>query len=175
MNNYLNFEHTYGKELRKRVRQLENEYRKLGRYCCHLHFNLQCKKNGVTPKHAKIPGTWRKEEDKRVIRRAERAILNNKIGEIVKKKQQLFKSIEGQQKEISSKVPRDLYEGLLKTNEERKRKEQERARIKQRDKYYVLKYGVKYGEYTRYVDESERPNERKRRSKCHSPGGPKQV
>ena len=50
---------------------------------------------------------------------------------------------------------------LVKTNEERKRKEQERARMKQRDKYYVLKYGVKYGEYTGYVDESERPNERR--------------
>ena len=81
-----NFERAYGSELRKQVRNLERTSKKLGRFNSHLHFNLQCKRNEITPKHSKIPGKWESQAEKNIIKRAEKAILNLRIGETVKRR-----------------------------------------------------------------------------------------
>ena len=100
MLNYRTLETTYGTKLRRDIRHLENTIKKLGRYSCHLHFNLQCKRNDIIPKHARINGRWKGKAEKNIIKRAERSLLNNKIGEIVTKRQKLEKEVEQTKDEI---------------------------------------------------------------------------
>ena len=49
--------------------------------------------------------------------------------------------------EIKNIIPNQLYEDVVRINDERKQQEQVRSRVRQRDKYYRLKYGQGYSEY----------------------------
>ena len=48
---------------------------------------------------------------------------------------------------MKTELPGDLFEVIVKVNNEEKRIEQEKSRATQRDKYYKLKYGIKYNDY----------------------------
>ena len=140
MYNYRELELNYGAELRRKVRHLENTSKKYGRFCSHLHFNLQCKRSEVTPRHIKIRGKWESEEERRIINQAEKALLNYKIRETVKKREYLRSAVEKLKCEIKSEIPSDIFEQVVQINDERKHREQLKSREKQRDKYYRLKY-----------------------------------
>ena len=147
MNNYREITENYGVEIRKKVRHYEKTSRKIGRYNSHLHFNLQCKHNDIIPNHSKILGKWKDQEERDIIRRAEKALLNKKIGEVAKKRKQLKEKGDQLRNDIKGALPDEMYAEIMKVNEERKRKEEEKSRRKQRDKYYRLKHGMKYSEY----------------------------
>ena len=112
-----------------------------------MHFNLQCKRNDVTPNHVRIRGRWESDEEKRLIKRTEKALLNIKIGQIVKKKDYLKRELDRLEERIKTELPEDLFEVIVKVKNEKKRIEQEKLRVTQRDKYYKLKYGEKYDDY----------------------------
>ena len=76
MLNYRQLAEIYGADTRNRIRQHERLNRKLGRFSTHLHFNLQCKRNDVTPSHVRIRGKLESNEEKRLIKRTEKALLN---------------------------------------------------------------------------------------------------
>ena len=108
---------------------------------------MQCKKNDITPKFAKIGGRWKGQAEKKIIGRAEKAIMNAKIREIVAKKEQLRREVEQTKAEIKKVIPQEIYDEIVKLSESKKVKEQEKSRKIQRDKYYKLKYGEKYEDY----------------------------
>ena len=92
-------------------------------------------------------GKWKDQEERNIIRRAEKALLNKKIGEVAKKRKQLKEKGDQLRNDIKGALPDEMYAEIMKVNEERKRKEEEKSRRKQRDKYYRLKHGMKYSEY----------------------------
>ena len=134
--NYREIEQIYGVECKQKLRHYERTSRKVGRYTSHLHFNLQCKHNNVTPKHVKIQGKWRDEEERRIIRRAEKALLNKKIGEVVKRRNDLKRKQEEVKDQLKSILDENMFEEIVKVNLERQKTEEEKSRKKQRDKYH---------------------------------------
>ena len=158
MLNYRELELNYGADLLRKVRHLENLSKKHGRFCSHLHFNLQCKRSEVTPRYLKIQGKWESDEEKRVIKRAEKALLNIKIRDTVKKRDYLRSAVENLKGEIKSVVPNELYEDVFRINDERKQREQVRSIERQRDKYYKLKYDQGYAEYQNDITRTTRPS-----------------
>ena len=76
----------YGLETVRKIRKLEKLSKQKGRQNSHIHFNLQCKHTGITPKTVKINYKCSSKEVKDIVRRAEKAILNTRIAENYKKK-----------------------------------------------------------------------------------------
>ena len=70
-----------------------------------------------------------------------------KISETVKKREYLQSAVEKLKCEIKNTVPNDLFLDVVKINDKRKYRENFKSRMKQRDKYYKLKYGKGYNEY----------------------------
>ena len=147
MFNYRQLAETYGADTRNRIRQHERLVQKLGRFSTHFHFNLQCKRTDVTPNHVRIRGRWESDEEKRLIKRTEKALLNIKIGQIVKKKKFLKSELDRLEEGLKRDLPEDQFETIVKVNNEGKKIAQEKSRATQRDKYYRLKYGEKYDDY----------------------------
>ena len=126
MHNYREIEQTYGVEIKRKLRHFEKTSRKVGRYTSHLHFNLQCKHNDVVPRHAKIQGKWIDEEERRIIQRTEKALLNKKIRDVAKKREELKVNQVKLQEELKAKLNDQTYEDIIKVNLERQKKEEEK-------------------------------------------------
>ena len=134
----------YGTHILKNVRSFEEISRRYGRYCSHLHFNLQCKHQDVTPKSLRLTCVSESENARNIIKRAEKALLNDRISETVMKKKRL-----GQQKERLAETLQDtltpnLYREVIEKNEARQQKEMKTSSQRQRNKYLRLKYGNNY-------------------------------
>ena len=124
---YRELELNYGADLRRKVRHLENLSKKHGRFCSHLHFNLQCKRSEVTPRYLKIQGKWESDEEKRVIKRAEKFLLNIKIRDTVRKRDYLRSAAEDLEGEIKFVIPDQLYKNVVRINDKRIQREQVRS------------------------------------------------
>ena len=90
---------------------------------------------------------WRDETEKRIIFRTEKALLNKRIADVIKKRKQLKSKHSQLKEEIRELLPPELLEEIIKVNLERQKKEEEKSRKKQRDEYHRLKYGVRYVDY----------------------------
>ena len=107
----------------QQIRTLENISRRKGRYSSHLHFYLQCKHKGLTPKGIKIKAQMSGNEVQKIVEKAEKALLNIRIGEVVKKNILLDKKKDEAKRTLKDKIPERLYETLLKVNEDRRKSE----------------------------------------------------
>ena len=83
--NYRQFRSEYGDNAFGLVRRFENISRTKGRYQSHLHFYLHCKHQEVTPKGIKIKSPMQNAEARQIVEKAEKALLNIRINEVVKK------------------------------------------------------------------------------------------
>ena len=75
----------YGFGILKDVRDYEKTVRKEARFRNHLHFSLHCKHHDVTPISLKLKSTARGKQADRILRRAEKNLLNVRISDIVHK------------------------------------------------------------------------------------------
>ena len=85
MINYNNLRQQYDGNTLQKVRNHENLARKHGRYTSHLRLNLQCKHSNLIPKSIKIKAQTNSNEARNILHRAEKALLNLRISETVKK------------------------------------------------------------------------------------------
>ena len=85
MNLHSIIKETYGPDCVKQVRKLEDTSRKLARFRNHLHFSLHCKHHDVTPRSLKLNSTVQGCKADNILKRAERALLNVRIGQITGK------------------------------------------------------------------------------------------
>ena len=83
--NYKQIREEYGINVLQQIRTLENISKKKGRYTGHLHFYLQCKHKDLTPKGIKIKAQMSGNEARKIIEKAEKALLNVRISEVVRK------------------------------------------------------------------------------------------
>ena len=98
----------------------------------------------MTPQYLKIQGRRESDEEKRVIKRAEKGLFNINIRDTLKKKDYLGSAVENLKGEIKSVIPNQLYENIVRINDERNQPGQVRSRERQRGKYYKIKYDQGY-------------------------------
>ena len=82
---YIQFRNEYGDDAFGLVRKFENISRTKGRYQSHLHFYMHCKNHEVIPKGIKIKSRMQIAEARKIVEKAEKALLNIRISEVVKK------------------------------------------------------------------------------------------
>ena len=89
--NYKQIKDEYGIEAIQKIRTFESISKKKGRYVSHLRFYMHCKHGDVVPKGIKIKAQMKGNEARKVIEKAERALLNIRIGEVARKNKILDK------------------------------------------------------------------------------------
>ena len=104
------------------------------------------------------------EVTKKIVHRAERAILNHRITEVIKKKKYLQQTEEKLKADLRTTLRKETYESLVSINEEKFKKEKHKSMIAQRNKYHLLKYGRRYEEVT--TEEKEERNTRRNVSRA---------
>ena len=109
---YNQIKEEYGINALQQIRTLENTSKKKGRYTGHLHFYLQCKHKELTPKGVKIKAQMTGNEARKIIEKAEKALLNVRIGEVVKKNHLLDKKKEQIIRTLSEKLPEGLHKTI---------------------------------------------------------------
>ena len=77
----------YGPEPVKKLRKLEKLSKQKGRHNSHIHFNLQCKHTNITPRTIRINYQCDSTEEKSIIARAEKALLNIRIAATYKRRE----------------------------------------------------------------------------------------
>ena len=129
----------YGQAVTKQIRKIEKTADAIGRYRSHMRFNLQMKHTGITPKSIKIKAQQSSKEARLVIHKAEKALLNIRIAETIKKKKMLEENCVKQVKDIETR----LDENEIMVVEKNLMKKEESAFIKSREaqkkKYMKLK------------------------------------
>ena len=81
----------------------------------------------MTPGYLKIQGKWESDEEKRVIKRAEKFLLNIKIRDTVRKRDYLRSAVENLEGEIKFVIPDQLYKNVVRINDKRIQREQVRS------------------------------------------------
>ena len=142
---YKDIRDEYGIETIQKIRQFESISRTSGRYRSHLRFYLHCKHNEVTPKGIKIKAQMKGNEARKIIEKAEKALLNIRISEVVKKNNFLERRKSQASQELSEEIPQELHRKLIEVNEGRERKEMEKAIERQKKKFKRLKEMDDYG------------------------------
>ena len=136
--NYNQIKEEYGIDVLQQIRTFESLSKKKGRFSGHLHFYLQCKHKDLTPKGIKIKAQMSGNEARKIIEKAEKALLNIRISEVVRKNNLLdfkkSKSIEA----LKEKLPDGIHSKIVEINEGRQKKELEKARERQKKKYRNL-------------------------------------
>ena len=85
----------YGKMTQLLVHEYGKEMDKLARYSNHLIFCLRCKNAGIIPRSLRIKPPVRKGKALMIAERTSRAFLNERVGEVRRKKIVLLKTITG--------------------------------------------------------------------------------
>ena len=98
----------------KLARDYENNAKKIARFKNHLRFNLHCKHNGITPTSLRITTSVKGPAADRIVTRAQRQLLNVRIGQTVRKLDQLERSKTQFEDEIHQKMPE--REGVILTH-----------------------------------------------------------
>ena len=107
--NYNLIKEEYGIDALQQIRTLENIAKKKGRYSSHLHFYLQCKHKGLKPKGIKIKAQMSGNEVRKVIEKAEKALLNIRIGEVVRKNKLIDMKKNEAIEALKEKLPENLH------------------------------------------------------------------
>ena len=89
--NYKAIKEEHGIEVLQKVRKWENLSKSAGRYRSHQKFYLQCKHLDLTPTGIKLKTTVEGNDARNILRKAEKALLNVRISEIIKKRALLAK------------------------------------------------------------------------------------
>ena len=63
-----------------------------------------------------------------MVKQTEKALLNIKVGQIVKKKDYLKRELDQLEERMKTELPEDLFEVIVKVNNKEKRIEQEKSR-----------------------------------------------
>ena len=74
--NYRQFRSEYGDDALGLVRKFEKISRTKGRYQSHLRFYMQCKNQELVPKGIKIKAQMHNSEARKIVEKAEKALLN---------------------------------------------------------------------------------------------------
>ena len=136
--NYRQIKEEYGIDVLQQIRTFENISKKKGRYVGHLHFYLQCKHKELVPKGIKIKAQMNGYEARKILEKAEKALLNIRIGEVVRKNKVLDKKKIEVNEALKEKLPERLHNRLMEINEERQKSELEKCRTRQKRKYKNL-------------------------------------
>ena len=117
--NYRQFRNEYGDNVFGLVRKFENISRTKGRYQSHLRFYIHCKNEELIPKGIKIESQMQNAEARKIVEKAEKAFLDVRISEVVKKGKILKYREDKAIEELKNKVPNGTVETLKKINEGR--------------------------------------------------------
>ncbi len=139
--NYNSILTEHGIGVLQKVRQFENISKIKGRYQSHLRFYLQCKHKQLTPKGIKVKSQMHGPEARKIIEKAEKALINIRIGEVIRKNKTLEKKIQDVAENLRSILPNNTHSKIVEINENRKKREFEKSREKQKKKYFLLRDG----------------------------------
>ena len=133
----------YGNEVLQKIRNYEDKSRKLGRQRAHQYFNLQCKHQSLTPKSIRIKcrGVQDDPNSEKIIKKAERELLNSRISQTIKHRTILEKDIQTISTDLSDTIDRELLHHIIELNKGREKKELQAASERQKKKIQILKYG----------------------------------
>ena len=120
--NYRQLKEEYGFSVLGLVRRYEDISRTKGRYQSHLRFYMQCKNQEMVPKGLKIKCQLQNAEARKIVEKAEKALLNIRISEVVKKNKILQYREEKAVEELNKEIPEGIVEKLKKINEVRRRR-----------------------------------------------------
>ena len=137
--NYRQLYEEYGNDVRKPLKELENTAKANGRHVSHLRFYLQCKHEGLVPKGLKIKAQVKGNEARKIIEKAEKALLNVRISEVIRKKNTLQRKKEKASEELRSRIPNDVHKKLIEINEQRQYNELKKSSERQKKKVKRLK------------------------------------
>ena len=107
--NYSSIRNEHGTNVLKQIRNLEHTSKTKGRFTSHLRFFMQCKHMELTPKCMKLKTTVPGNDARKIIKRTEKALLNIKISEVIKKKDLLQQKIQKTCDSLKEKLPRNLH------------------------------------------------------------------
>ena len=85
MNFHSSIRLNYGKDCLDNIRCLEKTGQKIARYRNHLRFSLHCKHQSITPVSLRLSSTVKGNKANNILRRAEKGLLNVRVGQIVNK------------------------------------------------------------------------------------------
>ena len=95
----------YGQDCVKLVRDYENSAKKIANFKNHLRFNLHCKHHGVVPPSLKLSSNVNGKKAENILRRAEKQLLNVRIGDTVKYLKKLDIKNSALKTEVSRQLP----------------------------------------------------------------------
>ena len=127
--NYKQIREEYGINVLQQIRTLENISKKKGRYTGHLHFYLQCKHKDLTPKGIKIKAQMSGNEARKIIEKAEKALLNVRISEVVRKNNLLDLKKSRAVELLKEKLPDGIHKEITKINEEWQKNELDKYKL----------------------------------------------
>ena len=139
--NYSYIRNEHGTDVLKQIRKLEYTSKKKGRYTSHLRFFMQCKHKDLIPKCLKLKTTVEGNEARKIIERAEKALLNISISDVVRKKNQLEKRKQDTISNLKTTLPNNLHENIINLNSKRENTELRKSSERQKKKYRILLYG----------------------------------
>ena len=85
MSFYKQLKDNYGKSCLDDIRRLEVTVIKIARHRNHLRFNLHCKHHSVIPQSLHLKSAVKGSKADNILRRTERALLNVRIGQTIRK------------------------------------------------------------------------------------------
>ena len=149
----------YGIEMVKKIRTYEKISKKFGRHQAHLYFNMQCKHTDIIPGGLSIKHAGNSAQARKIIHQAEKALLNLRVGEIVRKKAEMLR----QKQELDTYFQRTLAPELcslvMEKNNKRRQKELVNSSKKQKNKYMRMKTGNRtYGHRQPMGTNNRRPD-----------------
>ncbi|XP_072048677.1 uncharacterized protein [Amphiura filiformis] len=133
MNFHANIRTDYGKDCLDNIRHLEKTGKKIARYRNHLRFSLHCK-------HQNLTSTVKGRKADNILRRAERALLNVRVGQIVNKIDNLNQEKDRFESVIysASELPSDVTAEIKTRTERSQVKEHELSKARQKNKFSRL-------------------------------------
>ena len=116
---YKELDQKYGEQTLLNVRKYEKLSKCNAQYKSHLHFNLHCKHNNITPKSLKIKSPIDSSEARRIICRTQKALLNVRITETLRKQNEIKHELHKVENELKSKLPNNIFNELQATNKQK--------------------------------------------------------
>ncbi len=117
--NYNYIRNEYGVNVLNEIRTFENISKTKGRYTSHLRFYLQCKHVEIVPKGIRIKSQMKSREAKEIVRKAEKALINTRIGEVIRKNKLLEKKKIHATEKLKQILPPNLHNTIVILNERR--------------------------------------------------------
>ena len=141
---YNEIKEKYGVNTIRLIKELESISLKIGRSKSHLRFNLQCKHTDIIPKYLKLKSPIKGNLTRNVLHAAEKSLLNIRIKELNEVLRQLAIRKSATRKKILNTLPEAIANKILEINTRRESNSFDKARDRQKEKYYKLRYGDHY-------------------------------